>query len=123
MKIVDVKDAEVAVEGEGPMFTGGKVHAQFLINEKTPAKDIHVGMIKFSPGARNKFHTHSSEQILFVTEGKGIIATEDEEVVITPGMVIYIPPGEVHWHGATKDSSLTHLAVIGQPHKLEVVEK
>ena len=122
MEIVDIKDVDVIEEEGGPVFTGGKVFFQFIINEKTPAKDIHIAMAKFSPGARNRFHTHSSEQILYVTEGKGIIATKDKEVVVTPGMIIYIPPGEVHWHGSTEDSSFAHLAVIGQPHEMEVVE-
>ena len=122
MKIVDINDFEV-IEEEGGLFKGGKVKAQFLINEKTPAKNVHVGMIKFSPGARTKFHVHTNEQILFVTEGKGIVATKDEEVVVTPGMVIYLPPDEVHMHGATEDSSFAHLTILGQPHELEVAEQ
>ena len=122
MKIVDVNNFEV-IEEEGGLFIGGKINAQFLINEKTPSKNVHVGMIKFSPGARTKSHTHSNEQILFVTEGKGIVATKDEEVVVTPGMVIYIPPDEVHWHGATEESSFAHLSILGQPHEMEVFEQ
>lgn len=123
MQIVDVKNVDVKVTEGGPVFTGGKIYSQFVINEKHGAEKIHIGMIKFAPGARNKFHTHNTEQILFVTEGKGIVATQDKEYVVTPGMVIFVPPGEVHWHGATKDSPFTHLAVIGQPHEMVMVEK
>jgi len=68
-------------------------------------------LVTFGPGARLNFHTHTYEQILYVTEGKGIVATKDEEKVVTPGAVIFIAPGEVHWHGATDDSSFTHLAI------------
>lgn len=123
MKIVDVKDVQIKMDEGGAVFTGGKVYSQFVLDNRQGAEKIHIGMIKFAPGARNKFHTHNVEQILFVTEGKGIVATKDKEYVVTPGMVIHIPPGEVHWHGAAKDSSFTHLAIIGQPHEMIMVEK
>jgi quercetin dioxygenase-like cupin family protein len=122
MKVIKIDDVEANETGEdNPLFTGGTVYAKFAINEKT-AKDIHVGLITFSPGSRNVYHSHSSEQILYVTEGKGIVATEDEEVVVTPGTLIYFPPGEKHWHGATKDTSFAHIAIIGQPHEIKVLE-
>ena len=68
-------------------------------------------LVTFNPGARLNFHTHTFEQILYVTEGKGIVATKQEEQTVTPGTVIFIAPGEVHWHGATEDSSFTHIAI------------
>jgi len=70
-----------------------------------------VLLVTFSPGARLNFHTHTFEQILYVTEGKGIVATRKMEKIVTPGEVIFIAPGEVHWHGATKDSSFSHIAI------------
>ena len=78
---------------------------------------------EFAPGARNKFHTHSREQILYVTEGKGIVATRDKEYTVTPGTVVYIPVNEEHWHGATKDSSFAHLSIIGGPQEMKITEK
>jgi len=68
-------------------------------------------LVTFKPGARLNFHTHTYEQILYVTEGKGIVATRSEEKVVTPGTIVYIEPGEVHWHGATKDSSFSHICI------------
>lgn len=65
----------------------------------------------FGIGGRLNWHTHDSEQILYVTEGRGIVATKREEYLLTPGMVVYIPAGEIHWHGATDDSSMTHLNI------------
>ena len=121
MKVIKIDEVEVHESEDDALFTGGKVYAQFLVDDKT-AKDINVGLVTFSPGARNLFHTHTCEQVLYVTDGKGIVATEDEEIVATPGMIFYIPPGEKHWHGASKDTSFTHIAII-QPHHLEVVEK
>ena len=115
MKFLNVKDVETHHDEGLPWFTG-KVDAQFIVNEKT-AKSVHVGLITFFPGCRNLFHTHSGEQILYVTQGKGILATKDKQTEVGPGSVIYIPAGEVHWHGATKDSSFTHIAVIAPSEK------
>ena len=68
-------------------------------------------LVTFEPGARLNFHVHDHEQILIVTEGTGIVATKDEERTVTAGDVVYIAPGENHWHGATKDSRFSHLAI------------
>ena len=68
-------------------------------------------MVNFGKGVRNKFHSHNYEQILIVTEGKGIIATEEEEKVIAAGDVVFIPANEVHWHGAIADSEFSHIYI------------
>jgi quercetin dioxygenase-like cupin family protein len=68
-------------------------------------------LVTFKPGARLNFHTHTFEQILYVTEGKGIVATRSKEYIVTPGDMVYIQPGEDHWHGATKDSSFAHICI------------
>jgi len=80
------------------------------------AEGLKVSLIFFDPGARNKFHTHTFEQVLWVTSGRGILATKEEEHVLTPGMIAYIPPGELHWHGAAGDSAFAHIsfATAGQ---------
>ena len=95
MKVIKVEDVEVKEIEGGDIFTGGKVYSQFLIGDQI-AKEIHVGIVKFSAVARNLFHTHLGEQILIVTEGKGIVATEDKETVVTPGTIIYVPPEACH---------------------------
>ena len=111
MIVVNSSDVETIVSPEGdPMIAKGPIYRQPVIEEKTSG-GFSVSMVKFNPGARLNFHTHPYEQILYVTEGKGILATKDKEYVVIPGMVIYIPPGENHTHGATEDSSFTHLAI------------
>jgi quercetin dioxygenase-like cupin family protein len=70
-----------------------------------------ASLTTFGIGGRLNWHTHDSEQFLYVTEGRGIVATKDKEHVITPGCMVYIPAGEVHWHGATEESSMTHLNI------------
>ncbi len=75
------------------------------------SKEYNLNVVNFGKRVRNKFHAHDSEQILIVTSGKGIIATEKEEKMITEGDVVIIPAGEKHWHGATEDSEFAHIYV------------
>jgi quercetin dioxygenase-like cupin family protein len=98
-----------------PLMTGGEVKAQFILGPDT-AKQVAFGITRFGPGGRTKLHTHTSEQILYAIEGRGIFATEKEEIVVTPGTTVYFAEGEKHWHGATNDSSFAHLTIT-PPHK------
>ena len=91
-----------------PLFTSPDVTRQVLLPE---SKEYEVNMVNFGKGVRNKFHSHDYEQILIVTEGKGIIATEAEEKLITAGDVVFIPANEVHWHGAAADSEFSHIYI------------
>ena len=91
-----------------PIFTGPNVTRQLLVPD---SKELSVNVVNFGKGVRNKFHSHDSEQVLIVTSGKGIVATEKEERVVTEGDIILIPPGEKHWHGATRDSDFSHIYV------------
>jgi quercetin dioxygenase-like cupin family protein len=91
-----------------PVFKGGLVKKQPVVTEED-TKAVDVTNVHFSKGARCKFHTHTVDQVLVVTSGKGIVATEREEVVVTVGDVIFFPAGEKHWHGATTDSEFSHL--------------
>jgi quercetin dioxygenase-like cupin family protein len=119
MKIIKVNQVETCDVSGDPLFFGGKVTTQPLLEEAHKGNKIQIMIINFAPGARNKLHTHVTEQILIVTEGKGIVATKTEEHVVTPGMIIYISPCEEHWHGATNDSTFTHLSILGEPHKFK----
>ena len=109
MKVI--KSSELKQEESTSKLFQGKVYLQRLVDEKT-AKGLRVSMVNFSPGAKNVFHSHTFEQVLYVIDGKGIVATEKEEYVVMPGTVVFIPPGERHWHGATKDTSFSHLSII-----------
>jgi quercetin dioxygenase-like cupin family protein len=108
MKIVKVKGVK-AEESTDKIFKG-KVSVQRILGDSE--KELRVIVVNFNRGAVNIFHTHTFDQVLYVTEGKGIVATEDKEVMVTPGTIIFIPAGEKHWHGATKDSSFSHIAVM-----------
>ena len=118
MKIVKMNQVEKA-PFESPLFTGSEVTIQELpIN----SREYRVNIVNFGKGVRNKFHFHSTEQILIITAGKGIVATEEEERVVTPGDIIRIPAGEKHWHGATPDSEFSHIYVMQKESVLTQVE-
>ena len=98
-----------------PLFTSPDVTRQILAPE---SNEYEVNVVNFGKGVRNKFHSHDYEQILIVTAGKGIIATEKEERVITVGDVVFIPANEIHWHGATTDSEFAHIYINSTQTKL-----
>ena len=111
MKIINLSQVpeEQVVGSLSSLFTK-PVTMQNIIRPPM-SKNFVITQVNFGRGIRNKFHTHDTEQILIVTEGKGIVATDEEEIVVSPGDVIYIPAGEKHWHGATKDTTFSHLYV------------
>jgi quercetin dioxygenase-like cupin family protein len=118
MKII--KMSQVSKEPYGsPVFTGPDVTRQVLVPD---SKEFNVIIVNFGKGVRNKFHSHDSEQILIITAGKGIVATEKEEKVVTPGDIIFIPAGEKHWHGAEKGSEFSHIYVSRLGSKLTQLE-
>lgn len=123
MKIISIENVEAKDVSKDSLFFGGQVTTQFVLEEELKAPKLQVVLVKFASGARNKLHAHSTEQILIVTEGKGIIATKTEEHIVTPGMIAVILPGEEHWHGATKDSAFAHLSITGLPQKIKIMEK
>lgn len=111
MKVIKISDIKPEDKSTDKMFRG-KVSVQFITGSPDKTKEeLSAIAVNFSPGAINVFHTHTTLQILYVTEGTGIVATEKEEVEVTPGTIILIPAGERHWHGATKDSAFSHISI------------
>ena len=90
-------EAIPAESANSPLFTGGPVTRQTLLTPDM-SNNFNLGIVNFSAGARNKMHIHSSDQVLFVTAGKRIIATEANQEVIGVGDVVHIPAEEKHWH-------------------------
>lgn len=99
--------------GPAEYFSGAvKVDSRFQQN--APAR-IGGGLITFEPGARTAWHTHPVGQTLFVTSGCGLVQAEGGQArQIKPGDIVWIPPGEKHWHGATPNFAMVHLAVSEQ---------
>lgn len=119
MRVVKINNIEKEAF-DSPLFTGSNVTRQILLPD---SKEYNLNIVNFGKGIRNKFHAHDSEQILIVTAGKGIIATEIEEKKITVGDIVIIPSGEKHWHGATEDSEFAHIYVSRLGTKLTQLEE
>ncbi|TKT72490.1 cupin domain-containing protein [Afipia massiliensis] len=91
-------------------FTG-TVWQDPVIETPAPAR-LNATRVTFEPGARTAWHTHPLGQTLYVLAGCGRVQTEGEPVrEIHPGDVVWIPPGEKHWHGAAPTTMMTHLAM------------
>jgi len=119
MKVTKI--ARVAKEPRvAPLFTG-PVTSQSIVGAEL-SQSFRIAQVNFGQGVRNKFHSHTSEQVLIVTEGKGVVATDDRETAVVPGDVIFIPAGEKHWHGAAKGSTFSHLYVMSPDSKTTQIE-
>jgi len=91
-------------------FTG-TVWQDPIITPQTPAR-INSSRVTFEPGARTAWHTHPLGQTLYVISGVGRVQAKGGPIrEIRPGDVIWIPPGEKHWHGASPTNAMTHVAM------------
>ncbi len=122
MKVVK-KDSvpKEAAPMTGGLMTGTQVYRQGIL-QGDDSNNFNFGIVSFDAGSRNKFHKHSGDQILIVTEGTGKVATDNEVVTVSQGDVILIPAGENHWHGAPDDTSMAHITVTVKGSQTEQTE-
>jgi quercetin dioxygenase-like cupin family protein len=100
-------------EGSAEYFTG-TVRVDPLFNAPAPSRVLGVS-VTFEPGARTAWHTHPLGQTLIVTAGCGRAQRWGGPIEeIRPGDVVWISPGEKHWHGATPTTAMTHIAIHEQ---------
>lgn len=99
---------------------GEKVPAEYftgtawlnVLVPKDETGNYSIGDVVFEAGCRNNWHTHPAGQILLVTDGKGFYQEKNKPAKpLAKGDVVIIPSNVVHWHGASNDSSFTHIAV------------
>lgn len=104
---------EIFPKGErGPSdyFTGTAWIRQLVTKDETGT--FGVGNVVFEPGCRNNWHTHPHGQILLITDGHGFYQEKGQPArPLAKGDVVVIPSGIEHWHGASADSSLTHIVI------------
>ena len=118
MHIVNMNDVPKTPR-EAEIFTG-MVTVQTLTPE---SGDYDMAVVSFGKGVRNKLHTHESDQILIITAGKGIVATENEQREVTVGDVVVLSAGEKHWHGATEDSDFSHIYITRTGQETKMVDE
>ncbi len=98
-------------QGSAPRFTGS-VRIDPLFDAKAPSRTLGAS-VTFEPGARTAWHTHPLGQTLIVTAGIGRVQRWGDPIQeIRPGDVVWIPPGEKHWHGASPANAMTHVAIL-----------
>lgn len=108
---------EIKRNGSQPPYQGpedyftGRVRVDPLMSPPEPAR-VSGASVTFEPGARTTWHTHPLGQTLIVTAGCGLVQRDGGPIEeIRPGDVVWIEPGEKHWHGASPTTAMTHIAV------------
>ena len=102
-----------STKGSSDWFSG-TVRIDPLFQAPSPAR-VAGAAVTFEPGARTAWHTHPLGQTLIVTAGSGRAQRWGGPIEeIRPGDVIWFPPNEKHWHGASATTAMTHLAVQEQ---------
>jgi quercetin dioxygenase-like cupin family protein len=112
---LDIKrsGSQPSTKGPGEYFTS-TVRIDPLFQAKDPARAVGAS-VTFEPSARTAWHTHPLGQTLIVTSGCGLVQVWGDPVEkICPGDVVWIPPNEKHWHGATPTTAMTHIAIQEQ---------
>ena len=98
-------------KGSAENFTGN-VRVDPLFSAPAPARVMGAN-VTFEPGARTAWHAHALGQTLIVTAGCGRVQRWGGPVEeIRPGDVVWIAPGEKHWHGAAPTTAMTHIAIV-----------
>jgi quercetin dioxygenase-like cupin family protein len=100
-------DATGRVEG----WTGPISRTRQTIIEPGDSANYSCSVVNFSQGCTTGWHTHTCDQILVVTSGSGMVATEHEQHEINVGDVVHIKAGERHWHGAKPDTTMGHITI------------
>lgn len=108
MNVIRARMDQPSVDRTGSTFTG-QVLADNVLR---PTDGVVINSVLFTPGARTHWHRHERGQILHVTSGEGRVMTRaGETATIRAGDVVFFPPGEEHWHGASATSYMVHLAI------------
>ena len=106
---------EIASGGSGTFERGddGRFSGEVWLRSTLASDDgTNIGIVHFSPGSRTHWHRHGGGQFLFGISGRGRVRSRGEAGhVLEPGDVIHVGSDEWHFHGATHDAPLVHLAV------------
>ena len=114
MNVVTLKDIpHVPMEGAEPIqgYTGPVSRSRQTIIQPGESANYNCSVVNFSEGSTTGWHTHNCDQVLIVTSGLGMEATEREEREINVGDVVHIKAGERHWHGAKPDTTMGHITI------------
>ena len=107
---MEIQPKSPSTKGPAEMFTGD-VWFDVIARGEGQSR-LRVNLVRFTPGARTAWHSHAVGQTLHVVDGIGLVQSRGEDAVeIRAGQTIHTPAGEWHWHGATPDHFMAHLAM------------
>jgi quercetin dioxygenase-like cupin family protein len=108
---MNIEPKAPTVKGPAAWFTGD-VYIDAIHARKAEPSRLACGWVHFTPGARTAWHSHAVGQTLLITEGMALLGTRHGRVIVAwPGQVVYTPSGEEHWHGATPENFMAHIAL------------
>jgi quercetin dioxygenase-like cupin family protein len=109
MKITRV-GTTASMVGPADWFTGSvRVDSLFPPDD---GRHSNGGVVTFEPSARTRWHTHPAGQTIIITQGLGLVQREGGPVEqVRPGDVVFFEVGEKHWHGASAQVGMTHIAI------------
>jgi quercetin dioxygenase-like cupin family protein len=109
---MEIKRSSARPSGKPPAeYFTGTVRLDPLFQAPEPAR-VSAASVTFEPGARTAWHTHPLGQTLIVTSGFGLVQRDGGPIEqISAGDVVWFPPGEKHWHGASPTTAMTHIAM------------
>ena len=113
----ELSDMDIKNPGETPSVQGpsdwftGTVRIDSLFNHDEPSR-LSGASVTFEPGARTAWHTHPYGQTLLITSGFGWVQREGGPIEeVRPGDIVWFPPNEKHWHGASPKTAMSHIAI------------
>jgi len=107
---MEIREIGPSTTGAAPYFQGTVLLD--LVADGSHLDGMTASFTRFLPGARTAWHTHARGQVLHITEGVGLVQSRGGPIhEVRAGDTIHIAPGESHWHGATPDHFMTHLAL------------
>lgn len=108
---MELKGTAPTTKGDRDRFTGD-VYAT-MIAKPTDSLGLAAGIIRFTPRSRTNWHVHPTGQTLHILEGVALVSTRNGETIkANAGETVLCPPGVDHWHGATADTLMSHLAMV-----------
>lgn len=106
--------SQASMKGADTSYTGDVRIDPIMLPANDPSR-VTCTCVTFEPGARTRWHIHPLGQILIVSSGFGLVQRAGSPVEeIRPGDVVWIAPGERHWHGGTSTTAMVHIAIQEQ---------
>jgi len=110
MKLTRIDRSQAKEDTVRKGYFDGDVKTQQIVGPQD-SSEVELLAVYFSAGARTIPHIHEQDQVLQIIEGHGIVASEDEKLMVSAGDVVTVPAGVWHWHGATRNAAMGHISI------------